>query len=244
MRASGNKNADSTGETHISGAEGIYSVSEIAKTVAEYTKRALEHPRGKPDRIIITAERLSGKLSKAPLLPVKTLECPSPVAAEEIIRKSLCRLGVSVAALNKAMKLLRSANTMRGASLMLMKTGKRVEPDKKRGIRVSRLGINKASEKRLTASLSRVKINTTTVREALILASKTASSPEVIAEVCISDDPDYTTGYIASRTTGYMRIPNIKKAGEMYGGRVFLLREDADVGRLIYYLESEAVILT
>ena len=49
------------------------------------------------------------------------------------------------------------------------------------------------------------------VKEALMLASKAASWPDVIAEVCISDDPDYTTGYIASKELGYLRIPNIKR---------------------------------
>ena len=32
---------------------------------------------------------------------------------------------------------------MRGASLILAKSGKRVEPDKNRGVRVSRMGIEK-----------------------------------------------------------------------------------------------------
>ena len=42
-----------------------------------------------------------------------------------------------------------------------------------------------------------MRINTTTVKEALILASKLHHA-HIIAEVCISDDPDYTTGYFAS----------------------------------------------
>ena len=36
---------------------------------------------------------------------------------------------------------------MRGASLLLLKSGARVEPDKERGVRVSRMGIGKAIEK-------------------------------------------------------------------------------------------------
>jgi len=243
MRASQTKTSDPDIEIHISGAEGIYDDPDVAGAVAEYTKRAFTHPRGKPDRIVITVEKLCGKPSKVPLLPLKILDCPTPEIAEEIIRKNLSDLGVTSPALNKALKILRSPDTMRGASLLLMKSGKRVEPDRKRGIRVSRLGLERAAEKRLKTVLSRLKINTNTVREALILASKVASYPDVIAEVCISDDPDYTTGYIASSNIGYLRLTNIKRHGEMHGGRVFFLREDADVPRLINYLEKEAVII-
>lgn len=244
MRASQTKTSDPAIEMHISGAEGIYDDPDVAGAVAEYTKRAFTHPRGKPDRIVITLEKLCGKPSKVPLLSVKTFNSPSPEIAEEIIRKNLSDLGVSSFALNKALKILRSPDTMRGASLLLMKSGKRVEPDRKRGIRVSRLGIEGAAQIRLKTILSRLKINTDTVREALILASKVASSPDVIAEVCISDDPDYTTGYIASSNFGYQRLTNIKRHGEMHGGRVFFLREDAEIGHLIYYLENTAVLIT
>ena len=132
---------------------------------------------------------------------------------------------------------------MRGASLILLKSGARVEPDKERGVRVSRMGIEKSTEKNLSEKLSRAKINTPTVKEALVLASKAASWPDVIAEACISDDPDYTTGYIASKEFGYLRIPNIKREKKMHGGRVFFIRETADIAGLISYLERKPVII-
>jgi 6-carboxyhexanoate--CoA ligase len=108
---------------------------------------------------------------------------------------------------------------------------------------VSRLGIDKASEKRLTHKLSAMHINNHIVKEAVILASKVASCNDVVAEVCISDDPDYTNGYIASRTFGYLRIPNIKNPGELHGGRVFFLRENFGIEKVRDYLERKPVLL-
>ena len=228
---------------HISGAEGIYEKSEIQKICEKYIKRALTHSRGKPDEIIITIEKIRQKPKTISLLPVATLKCNSPEKARKIITQKLESLGISKKAIDNGFAVLNSKKTMRGASLILLKSGARVEPDKERGVRVSRMGIEKSTEKNLSEKLSRAKINTTTVKEALVLASKAASWPDVIAEACISDDPDYTTGYIASKEFGYLRIPNIKRGKEMHGGRVFFIRETADIAGLISYLERKPVII-
>jgi 6-carboxyhexanoate--CoA ligase len=230
-------------EMHISGAEGLYEVTEISKISNDYIKRALKHPIGKPDKIVITIEEIKEKPRKSPLLPVTTIECDSPDYAEEIIFQKLSGLNISRKAINLAFKLLKSEKTMRGAALITAETGKRIEPDRERGIRVSRLGMEKSDRKRLGQFLSKLHINNITVKEALILASKVASCRDIIAEICISDDPDYTTGYIASKKFGYLRIPNIKNYGEMHGGRVFFVRENADADRLIEFLEKTPVVI-
>lgn len=228
---------------HISGAEGIYEESDIQKVCGEYIKRAANHPRGKPDRIVITIETIKQKIKTIPLLSVKTLKCKSPDEAKGIIIQKLASLGISKKALNNGFKVLRAQRAMRGASLILAESGRRVEPDKNRGVRVSRMGIGKTAGKMLAQKLSKLRINTTTVKEALILASKVASCQDIIAEVCVSDDPDYTTGYFASGKEGYLRLANIKKSGEMHGGRVFFMKENADIAMVIQYLEGIPVII-
>jgi hypothetical protein len=45
-------------EIHISGAEGLYEVSEIQRTVQRYIKRALTHPKGIADNIAVTIEEI------------------------------------------------------------------------------------------------------------------------------------------------------------------------------------------
>jgi 6-carboxyhexanoate--CoA ligase len=65
----------------------------------------------------------------------------------------------------------------------------------------------------------------------------------VLAELCISDDPNYTTGYVASRRFGYVRIPCIKRKGSPCGGRVFFIQEEADVKKIVEYLERTPVVM-
>ncbi len=228
---------------HISGAEGIYGESEIPEIVREYTERALHHSKGIPDEIVLTVEAIRGKARQAPLLPITTLDCAAPGEAREILSRRLSDLGISRRAVIRALKILTSPRTLRGASLLAALSGARVEPDKVRGVRVSRLGLDSSAAVKLEQRLSKMKVHTATVREALTLASKVASCPDILAEVCISDDPGYTTGYIASRESGYMRIPNIKGTGETHGGRVFFVREGADIRGLINYLEKTPVMV-
>ena len=229
-------------ETHISGAEGIYEGPELSAIVNKYIKRALTHPRGRPDKITITLEKIKQKPKTVPLLLVTTVKCGSSAEATEIVFKTLIEAGISKKSVNNAIKVLTSKKTMRGASLVTACSGVRKEPDKDRGIRVTRLGIEESSGKSLTRLLSRLRLEPATVKEALVLASKVASCPGIVAEICISDDPDYTTGYVASKKLGYMRIPNIKNYGEMHGGRVFFIREDADIEVLRNYLENTPVL--
>lgn len=229
-------------EVHISGAEGLYKTTEINKAVKDYLLRATNHPRGKPDKVVVTAEKLRQKPVMISLLPVSTVRSDSPEEAQRVIYKLLSGSDISKKALQNGIRVVRRNKAMRGASLMLSESGVRVEPDKDRGIRVSKLGIGKNLEKEISRRLAREKINTVTVKEALILASKVASCRGVIAELCISDDPDYTTGYVASKGFGYVRIPHIKQKGSLSGGRVFFIEDKADVKRVIEYLENTPVI--
>jgi 6-carboxyhexanoate--CoA ligase len=242
-KTSGHNSVDEKTEIHISGAEGIFEASEISKVSRKLIDRAFSHPRGKPDKIIITIDEIRESPSRASLLPVKTLKCSSPEDAWSLIVARLLEIGVSSRATQAAFRVLRSDRTMRGAALISAQTGRRREPDRIRGLRVSRLGIDKISEKKLARRLSRLHLNNPTVKEALILASKVASCKDILAEVCFSDDPDYTTGYLASRSLGYLRVTNVKRRGEMHGGRVFFVNENSSTDGIIDWLEKKPVII-
>lgn len=238
MRASKRKG---NRDLHVSGAEGIYDENRLPKKIKDYYLRAIHHSRGKPDNIIITIERLKERPLKIPILPVSTIPCSTPQEAEKVATDLLLKTGISEKAVRGAFKVVRSKETMRGAVLMHFESGQRREPDMERGVRVSRLGIDKASEQMLSTILQRKGINTTTVKEALLLASKVASCPGIIAELCISDDPDYTTGYVASKQEGYVRLTNIKAYGSPCGGRVFFIHGE-DIPSIVEYLERRPVI--
>lgn len=230
-------------DVHISGAESICLEEEVPEILRKYLDRATTHPRGKPDRVVITIEELKKPLRPIRSLPVVTIKCVSSTRAEAITETLLRSAGVSIKAITSAFQILRSGEAMRGAALLSASSGRRVEPDLQRGVRVSRLGISRTAEKTLATELNKFCINTETVREALILASKVASCRDIAAEVCISDDPDYTTGYVSSTSLGYVRIPHIKKKRDRRGGRIFFLREDADILRVLLYLEKTPVIV-
>ncbi|HSW62766.1 MAG TPA: 6-carboxyhexanoate--CoA ligase [Dissulfurispiraceae bacterium] len=243
MRAArkiGNKKA----EVHISGAETICERKDIDRTASGFIHRAITHPRGRPDRIIVTIEELHEPPLLIPMLPVHTAGADSPEQALQIVFDTLLRLAVSRKAVINAMKVLTGKRQMRGAAIIDASSGKRREPDRLRGIRVSRLGVDANARPSLDRMLSRCGINTETVREALTLASKVAAHPSIIAEVCMSDDPDYKTGYVASKSFGYIRLPNIKTPGSHHGGRVFFIRPGADILDIISFLEQTPVLLT
>lgn len=230
------------GRVHISGAEGLYTRPEINKVLRGYTERALGHPRGLPDSVVITIEKIRKRPGTLSLLPLSTVQCASPEEALNIVRKLLLDSGITKKAVQSSLRIITGKTVMRGAALIDSSSGGRLEPDKQRGVRVSRLGITKDAERRLSKRLAGKGINTDTVREALVLASKVASCKGLVAELCVSDDPDYTTGYIASKELGYVRIPNIKRSGSMHGGRVFFIKPEADIKSIITYLEKTAVI--
>lgn len=230
-------------EIHISGAEGIYEEKDIAKIVREYTFRALSHEKGKPDSIVISVEEIRQKPQTIQSLQVTTLPCSSSHQAQGLIQNLLKICGISDKALRTSFSVTNSPNSMRGAALVLCRSGRRVEQDTERGVRVSRLGISISADRILAGKLAQRRINTATVKEAVILASKVAACRQITAELCISDDPDYTTGYVSSRKFGYVRIPHMKKKGEKKGGRVFFLEEDADINSVTEFLEKIPVII-
>ena len=230
-------------EIHVSGAEGLYKKSEILEVVQKYIERALNHSRGKAERIIITIEDIKQKPKTITALPVVTIENTTSQKGNKIAEQLLQTSGISKMAIDMAFELIRR-DGLRGAALITAEKGGRLEPDRQRGIRVSRFGITKPALKELSSKLSKYDINTDTVQEALILASKVSSCEHVIAELCVSDDPDYTTGYVASRDFGYVRIPHIKNKGSKSGGRAFFVKEGIDIGNVIEYLERMPVMIS
>jgi 6-carboxyhexanoate--coA ligase len=80
------------------------------------------------------------------------------------------------------------------------------------------------------------------MREALVLASKVQSAEGIVGELCWSDDPDYTVGYVACNDI-YHRIPSMKEFGSNLGGRVFFVKTNTDVDCVIKYLEKAPVLV-
>ncbi len=239
MRASKKQNSK---EKHISGAEGIYDYFQIEKVLKEYLKRAFEHSKGKPDKIVLTIEKINEEIKRVPVLPISNYLSNSTDESSKFIKDKLKSLGISEKAINIAFYVINNCH-MRGATLIDALTGERLEKDKERGVRVSRIQMEKSKKIRILRKIRNISTQPLRTIEALTIASKVISHHDVIAELCISDNPDYTTGYIASRDFGYLRITNIKNKGQHIGGRAFFIKKPCDIEALIEYLERKPILI-
>ncbi len=235
--------ATGPGGQHISGAEGIFPGSVVDEAARYYTERAMSHSRGAPAKTSITVEALIQPPVALCSLRVRTLESSDTQETEHTIRTILERVGISLRAIDSAFGVLRAESAMRGAAMVCAREGKRLDPDRARGVRASLLGISSRARANLLRKLAPYSIATDRVLEALTLATKVAAAPGVVAELCVSDDPDYTTGYLATKALGYLRMPFIKPEGDLRGGRVIFLSEGADPSATVSWLEHTPVIM-
>jgi len=232
--------AHENGGRHISGAERIVTFDMVKKTTDDMLERAFSHSRGQADFINIVVEKIeNAQVQEVPLLSIHSKVGDSVAISHQTAQDALVKAGVTLEAAQAGMKALLSlTDSMGGAMLLCAITGRRLDNTKTRGVRVSRMDI--AQEDTFIAMLTDRGMNNTHVREALVLASKVASTPGMVAELCWSDDPEYTTGYVAS-AAGYMRIPNCKPFGSSLGGRVFFVKSDIELDSTIEYLQHQPV---
>lgn len=235
---------------HISGAERIVSGERIDVTVQELVARARERDRP-PDQIVVTIDSLGNILPHTlTALDVFVLENKDVESARSAASRLLQGAGVSAQAAEVAIHHLStgaapSGGNMRGAIIMDSQSGERLESDQERGIRASRVDWSEDASLKIRNRLSEIGLTHFRTYEALALATKVSHAPGMLAELCWSDEPDYTAGYIASLGTGYVRFPSLKKQGDPKGGRVFFIdRAILDMVALIRYLQIETVLIT
>lgn len=239
------------GGRHISGAERIVSGAEVAATAGELVLRAQGHERGRPDFINIKIEALAGEdIRELTSLPVHTIHTSDCGEGLLLAGKLLGLAGIEPDLTQQAMKCLseglaHGGGNMRGAVLFDVRTGCRLEPDANRGVRVAYMDYHPSVVEALAQKLAMYDLNNNHVREALCLATKVASIPSIVAELCWSDDPGYTAGYVASAGLGYLRMDYLKEKGCERGGRVFFF--DPRRGQLeeaVRRLEKEPCLIT
>lgn len=233
---------------HISGAERIVSGEKINRTVSELISRAMSRGAS-PDRIRVTIDDLGPVIARTVTgLDISTVNAPDPAAARSIAAARLKQAGISEKAVKQAIRLLAAGpgtdgQNMRGAMIMEARTGKRLEQDRARGVRASRFDWSEDARHRVRQLLEDHGLPHFRIVEAVALATKIAHGPGVVAEICWSDDPDYTAGYVASPGFGYVRFPICKQPGTGKGGRAIFVQSELDAERLIDYLQNEPVLI-
>lgn len=230
------------GGHHISGAERILAKDELASAAGELLLRALHHSKGEADFIRLTVDAISPEnIHYMPCLAIDSTYHTTPEETQESAIRLLSAHGISEKAVRTALHTLLSRNTtMRGAMIIDCETGERLDTLEDRGIRVSHLGFANPLEASL--QLAAAGFTGDHIKEALVLASKVLAAPGVVGELCISDDPDYVTGYVSYGTT-YHRLAPIKELGNPFGGRLFFVKPNTDLFALRHYLEEQTILV-
>jgi 6-carboxyhexanoate--CoA ligase len=229
------------GSDHLSGAERLVTAERVEAISTELLLRAMAQS---PGTVKLSVDEIDGDQIMFGSIPSLTL---MPVIGYERGREqalaALIEAGVTMTAATSAMTAIAAGasttgRAMRGAMLIDAESGDRLEDDPDRGVRATCLDLTEATAISLDALLHIYGLRHIRTREALVLAAKVMATPSIVAEVCWSDAPDYTAGYVASKPTGYLRFPDLKPAGDRRGGRAFFLRPDADLAATIDFLEQ------
>ncbi len=229
------------GGRHISGAERIVREEVVKQAALAMIERAFRHSRGAADFINLKIEGIEQpQIQEIALLPIVTGKAATIEQGREQAILALVQAGVTERAAYKGMEALAALpDSMRGAMILSAVDGRRLDSFAKRGVRVSAMDV--ADGPLYEKFLAEQGLTNLHVREALVLASKVQAAPGVVAELCWSDDPDYTTGYVGSSQC-YFRLPHLKRFGSPSGGRAFFVTEAVDLDNLVDYLENQPVL--
>ena len=234
---------------HHSGAERLCGEEELEDVSRQLLQRALTHERGQADKVFLRFDSVPSRSVCNGCLPdMQTIEVDSYQEGRAAAMELLEAAGVSARAAAMAMDSLSvgaapGGANMRGAMLVDAETGRRRESDPSRGVRAKGMDISCGAEKMLRRALARRGLDNGHVREAMVLAAKVISTPGIIAELCWSDDPSYTAGYVAS-ANGYQRLTHLKPAGNERGGRAFFVRPQSSLAEIVDYLENSFLLVT
>ena len=221
-------------EQHISGAERIVGHDNVEAVCAAMVRRALTHSKGDPDFINVKIEKISeDDIQILDALPVTRIDVDTWQQGRDKAFELIGEAAVGIR--EKLPELLRETFPMRGAMLYDIATGTCLEPDHERGVRATYMDALHSSV---------VDSQKNHFNEAIVLATKVANAPGMVAEFCISDDPNYVTGYVASKELGYVRIMKMKEMGDENGGRIFLFdSRKAKAEDCINYLQKKKVLI-
>lgn len=231
------------GGYHISGAEKIIKEEDIEKYALKLIKRAFNHSKGKADFINLKIEKINEEIIYISPLKIKSYTAENYLDGRNFAKEFLHKAKVSPIAIENAFRIMENMEkNIRGSILIHYLSGKRLDFDKDRGLRVSKMDYE---DKDTTFKDFDEKLkNNEHFIEALALASKVQSSKYVVAELCFSDDPHYIAGYVSGKGI-YHRISKMKQLNSTMGCRVFFINteDEEEIKELYDYLENQSVLI-
>jgi len=234
------------GSAHLSGAERLVRKDRIESVAAGMLQRAIAHA---PATLQITVDEIdSATIVRGAAPNLTEIPIADYLAGRERAFQALLAAGVVADVAMTALELIAegagpNGSNMRGAMLIDARTGERLESVSARGVRATRMDVEPDLDEAFTRSLVSQGLNHHRTREALILAAKVLAAPGIIAELCWSDDPEYTAGYVAAPGFGYLRIPQMKERGSCHGGRAFFFMPGFRLTDTIRFLEETPFLI-
>lgn len=223
------------GGTHISGGECITSLDMLETEVSNLIKRALNHPKGNSDFINISIQKIheNSKINYIKPLKISTFN-------SSYIPKIFKKLGFNEEKISLTIDTLLSLKNLKGALLVSFDNFEKFEENI---VRCTNMDYSLKIKPYLNKFLEENCFYGKYLKDALCLSSKVCNHENIICEVCISDDKNYTTGYIGSKKFGYVRIENFKPKNHDYGGRIIFIKDKDKLQETIDYLKNEIVII-
>jgi 6-carboxyhexanoate--CoA ligase len=226
----------SLGGRHVSGQERIVKPEELEKVLIELHRR----PKGEWDYQSIKIEKLKTPpvvLEKS--LPVRSYKFSCvPLAHNHIVglleSEHNIKREITKPLLSKLVSGIKNGENLPGALIVDPESGEVLAE----GVRTI---LFDWKDREAATKILLEKGYTPRTVDALALATKNVYCG-VEAEVCISDDPDYTTGYIASKKLGYLRMTPLKEKGNPYGGRIYFVKK-RNLKSVIECLRTKGVLI-
>lgn len=227
------------GGNHISGAERIINYESLKDEILNLIDRALTHPKGRSDFINISIQKIHDTSNIIYINPlnIKTLSLDDD---ENIPYNILKLLGFSYDKSKYAMDLLLKQSNLKGALIVSFDTLKEFHDHITRCVNMD---YDSSIKEDLDKFLNNNNFLGKYLKDALCLSSKICNHKNVLCEICISDDPNYKTGYISSKALGYIRINNLKPHNHKCGGRIIFIKDENKLNETIDYLKNSIVII-
>jgi 6-carboxyhexanoate--CoA ligase len=226
---------------HISGQERIVKKEELEKVLLELYHR----PKQDWDFFNIKVEKLTSppeEIAKA--LPVKSFSFPDIKTSWSFVIQLLStHHGIKESLIQYLLKRLTTGlnpkgGNLSGALIVDPQTGKVLNQNPEKGIRT--ILFDWENRERIREILLNRGYTERTL-DALALATKNIHCG-VEVELCISDDPNYVTGYVASEKLGYVRITPLKEHNSPFGGRIYFVSEK-NLSQVVECLRKKAVLI-
>ncbi|MCG7337893.1 6-carboxyhexanoate--CoA ligase [Staphylococcus sp. ACRSN] len=203
---------------HISGAETICNETDITDKLLHFFNKGFNHENGEVDFLNLKIEKVS--------LPLITIESLPLYDNNENIRDLAAQVHINEDVLQIAMSYIKDSNSYSGAIVLSSNNGHRLDGSDLRGIRVTNFMFERHNH------------HNDRVQDALAISACINRFEGVVAELCVSDDLNYTTGYFATTSTGYHRIKNIKQSNSRHGGRIIFVDDTINLDEYRHFLET------